>query len=172
MRLLLDGAFDELFRTFQQSAFHLEVADVYQAPGESEPLRRFLAGEPDDYAWQQPWLSLMREATAAGRAVRRLRVVSVPHGDYTRWLLAVSRLNTGAGEVIRWLPRHAVGSRPITTDDFWIFDDARVVFTVFAPDGSFAGGAETVDSAIVEHCARVRDALWPVAVPHDDYVEG
>ncbi|WP_229072843.1 DUF6879 family protein [Actinoplanes sp. DH11] len=171
MRLLLNSELDDLFRDFDRSAFHLEVADVYRTPDEAEPIRRYLAGEPDDFAWQQPWLNLIRENTAAGRSVRRLRVVTVPHGDYTRWLLNISHLNVDAGEMIRWLPRDEVGDLPVTTDDYWIFDDRRVVFTLAAPDGSFTAGATTEDPAIVAHCARVRDALWPVAVPHDEYVK-
>ena len=170
MRLLLKGDFDDLFRAFEESAFHLEVADVYHSPEESEPIRRFLAGEPDDFAWQKPWLDVIRDATAAGRTVRRLRVVTVPHVDYTRWLLSISSLNVDAGEEIRWLPRHLVNGLPSTADDFWLFDDNRVVFTLFAPDGTFAGGAQTEDPAIVENCVRIRDGLWRSAVPHAVYV--
>ncbi|MFC7528267.1 DUF6879 family protein [Actinoplanes sp. GCM10030250] len=171
MRLLLRDDFDDLFRTFERSAFHLEVADVYHTDEESEPIRRFLSGEPDDFAWQRPWLDLIRNATAAGRSVRRLRVVTVPHVDYTRWLLSISALNEDAGEQIRWLPRHLVNGLPITADDFWVFDDDKVVYTLFAPDGSFTGGAQTEDGVIVEHCAKIRDALWPYAIPHGDYVK-
>ena len=171
MQLLLNGQFDQLFRGFQREAFHLEVADVYEAPEEAEPIRRYLAGEPDDFAWQQPWLDLVRRTTASGRSVRRLRVVTEPHGDYTSWLLKISHLNADAGEVIRWLPRAELGGRPIAADDYWLFDDRRVVFTLFGPDGSSTFGAATDDPAIVGHCVRVRDALWPVAVPHDEYVK-
>ncbi|BAL90853.1 hypothetical protein AMIS_56330 [Actinoplanes missouriensis 431] len=170
MQLLLNGAFEATFRSFERSAFHLEVADVYDIAEESEPIRRYLAGEPDDFAWQEPWLDLIRRTTATGRSVRRLRVVTVPHGLYTRWLLSVSHLNVDAGERIRWLPRDDLNGLPVTADDFWIFDDRRVVFTLVAPDGSFTAGAATEDPAIVGHCARVRDALWPRAVPHEDYV--
>jgi hypothetical protein len=171
MQLLLDGDFARAFRGFERSAFHLEVADVYHTPEESEPIRRFLAGEPDDFAWQEPWLRLVKETTAAGRSVRRLRVVTVPHGDYHRWLLSITHLNVDAGELVRWLPRHEVGDRLVAADDFWLFDDERVVFTLVAPDGSFTAGAATEDPAIVGHCVRVRDALWPAAVPHDEYVK-
>lgn len=54
--------------------------------------------------WHEPWLALIRDTTATGRLVQRVRVVSVPHGDYTRWGLSVAALNIAAGEDIRWLP--------------------------------------------------------------------
>src|SRR4051812_21278257 len=89
VRLLQGPAFDDVFRTFERSAFHLEVEDSYHTPEESEPFRKFLNGEPDDFAWHRPWLDLTREATGSGRSVQRVRVVSVPHADYTRWGLTV-----------------------------------------------------------------------------------
>ncbi|MBB2944300.1 hypothetical protein FB565_004029 [Actinoplanes lutulentus] len=170
MQLLLNDEFDELFRGFQREAFHLEVADAYETPEETEPIRRYLAGEPDDFGWQQPWLNLVRQTTASGRSVRRLRVVTEPHVDYTRWLLSISHLNADAGEVIRWLPRGELDGLPIAADDYWIFDDRRAVFTLSGTDEEIFGAA-TDDPAIVDHCVRVRDALWPVAVPHDEYVK-
>jgi hypothetical protein len=82
--LLLRGdAFDELFRRLERTAVHLELQDSYSTPEESEPFRRFLAGQPDDFEWHEPWLNLVRETTLAGRRIERVRVVTVPHGDYT-----------------------------------------------------------------------------------------
>jgi hypothetical protein len=131
VRLLQGAAFDEVFRTFERAAFHLEVEDSYHTPDESEPFQRFLRGEPDDFAWHRPWLDLVRGTTATGRRVERVRIVSVPHVDYTRWGLTVAPLNIAAGEDIRWLPRHLAAGMNLTSDDFWLIDDNRVVFTVF-----------------------------------------
>ena len=170
MELLQGDAFDDLFRSFEHSAFHLELRDSYHTPEEAGPFGRFLRGEPDDFAWHQPWLNLVREATKAGKQITRARVVSVPHGDYTSWGLTVAPLNIEAGEDIRWLPRHLANGLDLTTDDFWLFDDTRVVFTIFEPSGVFGGGAQTLDPAIVGHCRRARDQVWARAIPHTTYV--
>lgn len=170
MQLLTGDAFDDLFRTFARTAFHLEVQDTYSTPEESEPFRRFLTGEPDDFAWHQPWLTLIKETTGAGRSVSRVRVVTVPHVDYTRWGLTVAELNIAAGEDIRWLPRHLTADLALPLDDFWIFDDERVVFTVFEPGGRFAGGAETTDPFIAERCRAAHRQVWERATPHAAYV--
>jgi hypothetical protein len=169
VELLQADAFDELFRSFQQTAFHLELQDSYHTPEEAGPFDLFLASEPDDFAWHQSWLDLVREATVAGKRITRARLVTVPHGDYTRWGLTVAPLNIEAGEDIRWLPRHLAADLSLTTDDYWLFDDKRVVFTIFEPNGRFAGGASTVDPVIVEHCRRTRDEVWALAIPHDEY---
>ncbi len=89
MDLLRGEAFDDLFRTFKRTAFHLELKDSYHVPEEAAPFRLFLEGMQDDFAWHQPWLRLVREATAAGKRVTRVRVVTIPHSDYVRWGLAV-----------------------------------------------------------------------------------
>ncbi|GAB1641935.1 DUF6879 family protein [Krasilnikovia sp. MM14-A1259] len=172
MRLLQGHEFEQLFRNFERSAFHLEVNDSYDTPEESEPFRRFLSGEPDDYAWHLPWLELVSEATKSGRTIERVRIVSVPHVNYTRWGLTVAALNIEAGEDIRWLPRPLLNGAAIPADDFWLFDRDRVVFTLFTPDGAFSGGAETQDPMILESCVRVRNDLWARAIPHADYALG
>lgn len=170
MELLQGEAFDELFRTFGRQAFHLEVQDSYHTPDETGPFRLFLTGQIDDFAWHQPWLNLVREVTGAGKSIRRARVVTVPHGDYTRWGLTVASHNIAAGEDIRWLPRHLIDTVDLPTDDYWLFDEDRVIFTVFAPGGQFAGGASTTDPRIVEYCRTVRDRVWQAAIPHDRYL--
>jgi hypothetical protein len=98
-------------------------------------------------------------------------VVTVPHGDYTRWGLTVAKHNIGAGEDIRWLPRHLIEPEELTSDDYWLFDDERVVFTVFEPGGQFVGGAATTDPTMVARCREVRDRVWQTAIPHEKYVD-
>jgi hypothetical protein len=170
VRLLQGPDFDDLFRTLRHSAFHLEVEDTYHTPSESLPFQKFLRGEADDFAWHQPWLNLIQETTSSGRRVERIRIVSIPHVDYTRWGLSVAPLNIAAGEDIRWLPRDLLSGLDVTADDFWLLDDERVAFSVFTPDGTWSGGAETSDPLIVDRCMRVRETLWKLAIPHADYV--
>lgn len=171
MELLQGDAFDALFADFQRDAFHLEVQDSYHTPNESEPFQLFLNGQHDDFVWFQPWLNLVRRATSTGRVVRRARVVTVPHGDYTRWGLTVAEHNIAAGEDVRWLPRHLINAEELSADDFWLFDDGLVAFTAFEPNGRFAGGAVTSDATIANHCRRVRDQVWSTAIPHHRYLE-
>ncbi|MEV6658376.1 DUF6879 family protein [Nocardia fluminea] len=170
--LLLEGeAFDNLLRSARQEAFHLEVQDIYSTPEETQPFRDFLNGVPaEDYSWLRGWLDLVAETTTRGVAVRRARVVTVPHTDYTRWLLEVSHQNAAAGEQIRYLSRHEMDPERLTVDDWWLFDRNSVAFTVFEPDGRWRGGALTTDPRIVAYCVRVRDLVWEAAVAHSEYL--
>ncbi|WP_454196274.1 DUF6879 family protein [Nocardia sp. Marseille-Q1738] len=170
MQLLQREAFDEYFHKFERTAYHLEVLDSYSTPEEDEPFRKFLAGEPDDYAWCDDWDSLIHEVTSNRRVVRRARVVTEPHTDYARWCMVVAHRNIAAGEDVRYLARHLIDPAELTTDDFWLFDDKLVAFTVFEPSGQFMGGAFTQDPVIVGHCRAVWNRVWDKAVPHDEYI--
>lgn len=170
MELLAGDAFFGQLHATDRRAFHLEVQDSYHTPDEAGPFAAFVAGEPDDLAWHRPWLDLVRAVTGSGREIDRVRVVTVPHVDYTRWGLTIAPHNIAAGEDIRWLPRHDVAAADLPADDFWLLDDDRVMFTVFEPSGRFAGGALSRDDRIVAYCRAVRDRLWAAAVPHDEYV--
>ncbi|MEO3862581.1 DUF6879 family protein [Acrocarpospora sp. B8E8] len=170
MELLKGDEFENLFRSFHRTAFHLELEDTYNTSDERGPFDRFLKGESDDFEWHRPWLDLVREVSDSGRRIERVRIVSSPYTDYTRWGMAVAPLNIAAGEDIRWLPRHLVRDIALPVDDFWLFDDSRLVFTVFETDGNFIGGVEARYPYLVGLCKQARDATWDLAVPHDDFV--
>lgn len=171
MKLLQDEVFFAQFHTVLGRAFHLEVHDSYSTPDEAGPFAAFLADEPDDLAWHRPWLDLVTTLTASGRSIDRVRVVSVPHLDYTRWGMSVAPHNIAAGEDIRWLPRHDPAAAELPADDFWMLDDDRVMFTVFEPGGRFAGGALSRDEHLLAYCRSTRDRLWRASVPHEHYAD-
>ncbi|MQY19347.1 DUF6879 family protein [Nocardia macrotermitis] len=164
---------NRLFRENWTVAVHLELQDTYTTPEEDEPLRRFLAGESDDYAWwYDGWGAAVREMTRQGKTIRRMRVVTEPHTDYTRFALAIARLNAAAGEDIRYIPRHTVAEEALGRDDWWIFDDGLVAFSVFTPGGAGAGLATTTDPAIVSHLGDIRDRVWACGIPYAEYAAG
>jgi hypothetical protein len=171
--LLVQGEqFNDLFREAKCEAFHLEVKDdYYQA--DYVPLVRFLADEPDDYEWFQPWLNHVRETTARGVAVNRARVVTTPHNDYTRYAMHVARLNVEAGEDVRYLPRHLIDPAELSADDWWMFDDAIVAFNVFEPvrNGKWLGAAVTADPRIVSYIHAVKEKVWSMSIPLSEYRE-
>lgn len=159
-----------LFRECVSEAFHLEVRDVYTVPAESGRLGRFLSDRPalpDDE--KDRWNTLIRETTGRGVTVRRVRVVSVPHSDYHRWLLSVTGTNTDAGEDIRYVPRHLAGDVP--SDDWWLIDDDRVVYNLVDEHGIPSGLAVTTDRGIIQYARCVKHRLWDMATPFREYVD-
>lgn len=171
---MLHLTFDDLAQAFRahRRAFHLEVRDDYSGvAGEADRVQRFLNGEPQDPAASARWHALMREVTGAGCAVQRVRVITEPHGDYTRFSVGTTEANLQAGEDIRWLPRQDAPA-DLPDDDWWLFDDELAAYTVFQRDGSaLPGWAAVTDPEIVRHYAKLRDHLWSKAIPHREYAK-
>jgi hypothetical protein len=164
MARLTGDDFDALFDSYDHTAFRLEVRESYLGVSyEPEPYRRFMAGEPDAGEWIEPWLEGVKARAAVGKTMHRVRVVSLPLSDYSRFSLATcERFNNPAGEDIRYLDRAAAGGLP--THDFWLFDSNRL-YIMHYDDQDAPLGAELIDDpvAIVEH-NRFRDVAWHHAV--------
>jgi hypothetical protein len=167
--LLAGEAFRRLFDAYQHTAFRLETRDRYVEDEEQEPLRRFLAGEPADDAWFADWVDDIEAAVAAGKRVERVRVVSEPHSDYTRFGLDLARLNVAAGEDIRYLPRVDAQRLSLPDEDFWLFDSQTAAILTFADDDRLLG-VQVVDdpAAVVQRC-QWRDTAWHYAIGWRDY---
>jgi hypothetical protein len=151
-------------------AFHLEQHDTYNVAAEDEPYGRWLRDEPDDYAWHQDWLTFLRQATAAGVSVQRVRLVTLPHTDYSRWGLEVARLSVEAGEDMRYLPRHLASDISLPDEDYWLIDDDRLILSVFSADGRTGGFASDTRRGLLDQCIAVRDQVWSRAVPYAEYI--
>lgn len=136
---------------------------------EEESLRKFLAGEPDDLPWMQNWLTMIREATTEGRRFMRVRVVSLPLSDYSRFGHAVARHNNAAGEDIRYLTRGRATTAGLPEHDYWLFDSRKLAVMHFADDDRFLGAEMIEDPNVVVQHNYWRDAAWHHAVRRDDF---
>jgi hypothetical protein len=132
-------------------------------------MARWAAGEADDLSWLNDWCSTLRQHVAAGKIVRRARIVSEPLSDYQRWSYSIAGPMVEAGEDIRWVPRRLVSSIGIPGNDYYLFDDRLVVFLLYSGNGLHAGYETSTDSADIELCRTAFDAVWRLAVPHRDY---
>lgn len=147
----------------------MEARDTYNVSYENESLRKFLADEPDDLSWLQGWLTMIREAVSAGRRFARVRVVSVPLTDYSRFGVWCSQFTNGAGEDIRYLTRDRAESTGLPSHDYWLFDSRKLVRMHFDDADAFLGGEVVNDpTEIVKH-NYWRDAAWHRAVRREDF---
>ena len=164
MTLLTGPAFDALFDQYMHDAFRLEMRDSYLGVAyEPEPFRRFMAGEPDDGDWLRDWTYGVRRRVIEGKSMARVRVVTVPLGDYARFSLEVcQRFNNPAGEDIRYLSRDQAADLP--AHDFWLFDSTSL-YVLHYDDSDDLVGAELVDDSteVARHVAW-RETAWSRAL--------
>jgi len=161
--------FPELLGACTFSAVHLEMRDAYTP---DDPwYQAWLAGDQGDFERRlvRPWLDLIRDATARGVEVRRIRVVSEPVTDYIRFEHATTSASLEAGEDIRWLPRHLATGLLLPANDYWALDGKRVRFNYFSGPGEFIDRRMSDDPAIVKQCCAAFEAAWERAIPHQQY---
>ncbi|MGH8602577.1 MAG: DUF6879 family protein [Gammaproteobacteria bacterium] len=173
MKLVSDEEPVRLIATFSREALHLEMRDVYAVKDEAERFARFLEkGYRDHDAEAEerlPWMKIIQHATAAGKVLRRARIISEPVTDYIRYEWEGTGSNVEAGEKIKWLPRRLASAIALPGNDFWLFDESTVVFTVFTGVGDVCERQLTTDPAVVQLCKSAFEAIWSIAIPHGEY---
>ncbi len=110
------------------------MRDVYGVGDEVEEIEHFtrtgqITLDPTASFWPE-WLGIVKDTLTRGVVMRRARIVSEPVTDYIRWEHAVTPLNLGAGEQVRWLPRRHASDIPLPGNDFWLIDDRLAVLPV------------------------------------------
>jgi hypothetical protein len=143
------------------------MRDSYYSPNETSALAQFVAGEPVDMGWFQNWLLMIRSATAEGRRFSRVRVVSIPLTDYSRFGIFCSRYTNAAGEETRYLVRDRAADLP--GYDYWLFDSRLLIKMHFGEEDHFLGGEVIEDPAVIVQHGYWRDAAWHRAVRRDDF---
>lgn len=119
-------------------------------------------------SWSEGWEEMVREATAAGRRFARVRVVTLPLTDYSRFGVWAALRTVGAGEDIRYLQRTMAEGLP--DHDYWLFDSKLLLRMHFDPDdGRFVRGEIIEDPYEIVRHNYWRDAAWHHAVPRDDF---
>jgi uncharacterized protein DUF6879 len=173
LKLISSEERDKLFVTFNREALHLEMRDLYAVKDEAGRFARFLEKGYRDHDAEaeerRPWMTLIQDSTAAGKMFRRARIISEPVTDYIRYEWEGAGPNVEAGEDIKWLPRRLTSAIALPGNDFWLFDDSIVVFTVFTGKGEVSERQLTTDPAVVQLCHSAFEAVWAIAIPHGEY---
>lgn len=153
-----------------ERTFRLELLDFYIAPNEREPYARFLAGEPHDPTWREPWKCFVQQARGAGKRLERVHVVTEPLTEYVHFELTCAYpASVEAGEDVRILPRDVAVDLALPSCDFWLFDD-RLAMMRYDEGGNWLS-VEFIDDALaVALAARARNVALQHAIPLSAYL--
>jgi hypothetical protein len=143
------------------------MRDQYNIPREAEPLSKFLAGDPD-VSYHENWSNMVHQATAEGRLFSRVRVVSFPLTDYTRFAMWIAGYTREAGDDIRYITREQAADLP--KYDYWLFDSRKLLKMRFTDDDQFLGGEIIEDPAEIVQHNYWRDAAQHHAIERDEFV--
>ena len=112
---------------------------------------------------------MIRGATAEGKRFTRVRVVSLPLTDYSRFGVWCAQFTNGAGEDIRYLERGRADTLGVPNHDYWLFDSRKLVRMRFGDNDVFLGGEVIEDPAEIVRHNYWRDAAWHYALTRDDF---
>lgn len=158
---LTEAEWAEQLRTFDYTAFRLELQPVYAEAEEKATVERFLAGDPEpptEVPGLRAWLEQVATLTGQGKRIERVRVHEDPPTPYQRWVRWMDPWNAKAGETIRYMTRaraHEVGLLPAAGDvDWWLLDSTRLVVMRFDDEGHRIENELVTDPAeVVQACA-------------------
>jgi hypothetical protein len=168
MRLVGDE-WKQFFDSYETSAFRLETLAIYRVDDEAAEFARFLAGETPPLELHYPWLDRVSNFIATGRIIQRVHVVRRPLTDYLRYEFDWAyKYNVAAGEDIRILDLTEKQNPGVPEEDFWMFDERRVVRMLYRSDGSQIG-RELLDDPDIEEYLHWRTVALDQSVPFEDY---
>jgi hypothetical protein len=160
---------------YRHTLFRMETLPAYAVTSDGDDFTRWLAGEREP-TWERKnrWLDVLRAERAAGKASRRVRVLSEQLTEYERYSCEWGyALNAPAGEDIRVLHR---GEHHLPVDgdleDFWIVDGGEVVVMRYDSDGRFLH-ADVVPASQPDRefyaYLWIADRMWESAEPFLDW---
>jgi hypothetical protein len=156
---------------FEHESFRYEQLDLYDSPATRERLARFLAGEGIDPRPREHWLTMLRNASATGRAVRRVHAIG-PVNDYLRMETAAYKQNAAAGEDIRLMDRARAITLGLPGFDFYLFDGHAAAVMKYTARGVLRDVEIVTDPAFTARCRIWRDIATSNSVPLSEYQAG
>ena len=171
---LTNEKFSDLFDSYQRSAFRLEVLQTYTIPDEQPHLQAFLAGQAMPAGHNADWHQEVAANIAAGKTIQRAKVMNRPLTDYLRYQCAWSIPgNIAAGEDYQIIDTTDVSLAELglPEQDFWLFDQEKVVQLNYEPDGSFTH-AEIVDDPDLNQYLRWRDIALKHGISFNEWNVG
>lgn len=152
---------------FLGEAFRHEVLPAYEVPSDGGDFARYMAGEqhPDPKV-VEPYRAWILAQIARGAAVRAVRVLREPPGNYLRyeceWGYA---FNVAAGMEVRVLDLTDQTAPPAFVDEeFWLLDRGRAAVLHYDEKGRFLH-ADTAEGDAATRYRVARDAAWDAGEP-------
>ncbi|MFF4926035.1 DUF6879 family protein [Kitasatospora sp. NPDC001261] len=164
--------FEEMFTTFQHTAFRLETRRRYRSDEESETYRQFVAGQAPAWDLDHPWCRTRREQTDLGKRFERVRIMDNPPTVGQRYLLNNSERNGLVGEDIRYLWRADAERLGLPAEDAWLFDSRYLALLHFDAEDDITEIEVITDPVKVARACQERDAAWHYATPHREFAAG
>lgn len=171
-RIIGLAEFENLFRTFEHTAWRLETRRRYASDETTETYRRFVETGAARWDLDDAYCTMIRAQTGQGKRVERVRIVDTPPTTGQLYLLDNAKRNSAIGEDIRNLSRPDAERLRLPHEDFWIFDSRIVARLNFTDDDRLVDVEPIIEPAEVVARSLIRDTAWHHAVPFRSFAAG
>ncbi|MEU8560004.1 DUF6879 family protein [Streptomyces cyaneofuscatus] len=161
--------FEDLFRTFDHSAWRLESRRRFASDEATDTYRQFVETGTVDWDREDPYCELIRSQTTQGKRVERVRIVDQPPTTGQLYLLNNAKRNSGLGEDIRNLWRVDAERLRLPSEDFWLFDSRLVAKLRFDDEDHLMDVELITESAEIARYSDIRKVAWHHALPFEEF---
>lgn len=168
-RIIDLDAFGRLFENFEHTAWRLETRRRYTSDEATDTYQQFLRGESPTWDMTTSWSTTIREKTASGATVARVRIIDSPPTAGQRYLLAHAEKNAALGEEVRNLWRADAQRLRLPEADFWLFDSRLVGRLNFDAEDNLVDVELITEPVEVNLYAQARDAAWHYATAYTEF---
>ncbi|MGW9303987.1 DUF6879 family protein [Streptomyces cyaneofuscatus] len=161
--------FEDLFRTFERSAWRLETRQRFASDEATDTYRQFVKTGTVDWDADDPYCELIRSQTVQGKRVERVRIVDRPATAGQLYLLNNAKRNSALGEDIRNLWRADADRLRLPSEDFWLFDSRLAAKLRFDDEDNLVDVELITEPAEIVRYSVIRDAAWHHAVPYEEF---
>lgn len=161
-----------LYQGIAHRALRLETRQRYAVPWEKDGLAAWRRGEPEPMTPQMAsTFETLRQVTASGRTIGRVRFVELPLTEYSQHEFQVAYPRTAKiGEEIRVLDRALHPEFDGVRDDFVVFDDRGVMWYRYTADDVLTGYDYTEEPDVVRQCIALAEEVRAAAVPYHEFM--
>lgn len=166
---------DDFFASFARSAWRLETLPAYGTAKTDPAFAAYLnlghLSPLEERPRAQAWLAAVRRATAEGKRIGRVHVLSQPLSDYLRYELATYFENEAAGEIVRIADVSPQRRHASLTRDFWLLDDQLALLMDYDAEGRFLSLTPSRDPAVLRRCRQRQEMALACSVKLQDYLQ-
>lgn len=172
-KVLTAKEFEKLFTSFEVSAFRLETLTAYSVEAEDHCFDAFIRGKPLPPDQNEDWCKIVRTNIAAGKKMQRVHLLPEKLTPYIRYEIEWGYVfNAAAGEAIHFiLPWEVTDTiREVSANDFWLFDDNKVVVMNYGSGGEYTGQSLLTEPLAVERHVHARSLILERAISLEDFL--
>jgi hypothetical protein len=158
---------EKYLRNAKKSLFRYEALQDYSAEDGTKLVRDFLkTGDIGPKASESEWWNWIKKLNDSGITTKRVRMVTEPMTDYTKWeLSALKEASEYSGDEIRVIGKEDLS---LVVQDFWLIDDTFPFLMYYGNKGKYI--KSKLSGTRIDHFIDLKNYLLKNSVSINDFL--